>query len=154
MKRTKAIELLGAAGISHEVREFSAREFTAEEAARELGMAPETVFKTLVARGERSGVVMAVVPGSASLSLRKLAAVAGDKRMEMVDVSELQRLTGYLKGGVSPLGGRRAYPVFLDSAAERCERIAVSAGLRGVQVVLAPADLARAASATLADIAE
>lgn len=154
MKRTRAIELLSEAGVAHELREFKAKEFTAEEAAREIGMPLEAVFKTLVARGESGRVVMAVVPGNSSLSLRKLAAALGEKRADMVDVGELQRLTGYLKGGVSPLGGKRVFPVYIDNSAYLHEQIAVSAGLRGLQIVLAPDDLAKAANATFAELSE
>lgn len=153
MKKTRAIERLDRAGIAYEVRSFDAVEFTAEEAADKLGLPLDHMFKTLVARGERKGVVMAVVPGSGELSLRKLAAAMGDKRVEMVDVDELFKLTGYLKGGCSPLGARRDYPVFLDASAMRHARISVSAGQRGLQVLIAPADLARAARATVTDLA-
>ncbi|KAB8144649.1 Cys-tRNA(Pro) deacylase [Chloroflexia bacterium SDU3-3] len=153
MKRTRAIEILTDAGIPHEIREFKAKEFTAEEAAAGVGMPLDQVYKTLVAQGER-GVVMAVIPGSGSLSLRKLANVVGEKRMEMANVADLQRLTGYLKGGVSPLGSKRSYPVYIDESAILHERISVSAGQRGLQIVLSADDLARAADAAFADLAE
>lgn len=153
MKRTRAIEILTEAGVPHEVREFKAKEFTAEEAAAGVGMPLDQVYKTLVAQGER-GVVMAVIPGSGSLSLRKLANVVGEKRMEMANVADLQRLTGYLKGGVSPLGSKRTYPVYIDESAILHERISVSAGQRGLQIVLSADDLARAADAAFADLAE
>jgi Cys-tRNA(Pro)/Cys-tRNA(Cys) deacylase len=97
---------------------------------------------------------MALVPGDGTLDLRKLAHVMGDKRAEMVDPSELPRLTGYIRGGVSPLGGRRSYPTYLDRSAFDHERICVSAGVRGVQIQLAPSDLARLTGATTADILE
>ncbi|HEU4327108.1 MAG TPA: aminoacyl-tRNA deacylase [Roseiflexaceae bacterium] len=154
MKRTKAIEILTQAGVPHEVREFAANEFTAEEAARELGLPLGQLFKTLVVRGERQGIVMALVPGDCALSLRKLALAIGDKRADLVEQSELTRLTGYLKGGVSPLGGRQSYPVLIDERAILCERISVSAGLRGLQILLAPDDLIRATGGSYADLAE
>jgi Cys-tRNA(Pro)/Cys-tRNA(Cys) deacylase len=154
LKRTRAIEILTQAGIPHEVREFSAREFTAEEAARELGLPLDMLFKTLVVQGERRGYALALVPGDGSLSLRKLAQVMGDKRADLVDLNDLTRLTGYLKGGVSPLGGRLACPVYLDEQAILHERISVSAGLRGLQILIAPDDLLRAAGGSFADIAE
>ncbi|GAB4203417.1 MAG: Cys-tRNA(Pro) deacylase [Roseiflexaceae bacterium] len=154
MKRTKAIEILSQAGIPHEVREFAASEFTAEEAARELGLPLEQLFKTLVVRGERRGIVLALVPGDCALSLRKLAQAIGDKRADLVEQSELTRLTGYLKGGVSPLGGRQGYPVYIDERAILCERISVSAGQRGLQILIAPDDLARATGGSYADLAE
>ncbi|HQV30097.1 MAG TPA: aminoacyl-tRNA deacylase [Thermoflexales bacterium] len=158
MKRTKALDALAAAKVAHEVREFEASEFTAEETARELGLPLSILFKTLVVRGERRGVMLALVSGERELSLRKLAQAAGDKRVEMVDVAELPRLTGYLKGGCSPLGikvgGRTGYPTFIDASAFSHERISISAGLRGVQVLLDPRDLARLTNATKADLTD
>lgn len=158
MKRTKGLDALAAAKVVHEVREFAASAFTAEETARELGLPLAILFKTLVVRGERRGVMLALVSGERELSLRKLAQAAGDKRVEMVDVAELPRLTGYLKGGCSPLGikvgGRTGYPTFIDASAFTHERISISAGLRGVQVLLDPRDLARLTNATTADLAD
>jgi len=158
MKRTKALDALAAAKVAHELREFEASEFTAEETARELGLSLAILFKTLVVRGERRGIMLALVSGERELSLRKLAQAAGDKRVEMVDVAELPRLTGYLKGGCSPLGikvgGRTGYPTFIDASAFAHERISISAGLRGVQVLLDPRDLARLTNATTADLAD
>jgi Cys-tRNA(Pro)/Cys-tRNA(Cys) deacylase len=154
MKKTKAIEILDKAGIQYELRSFEAEELTVEVAAGKLGLPLEDVYKTLVARGDRNGVVMAVVPGPHSLSLRKLAQASGDKRVEMVDVSELMKLTGYLKGGVSPLGSRRAYPLFIDQSALGRERISVSAGQRGLQILIAPADLVKVSGAKLVDLVE
>ena len=158
MKKTKALDALAAAKVAHDVREFEASEFTADETARELGLPLSILFKTLVVRGERRGVMLALVSGERELSLRKLAQAAGDKRVEMVDVAELPRLTGYLKGGCSPLGikvgGRTGYPTFIDASAFTHERISISAGLRGVQVLLDPRDLARLTNATTADLAD
>jgi Cys-tRNA(Pro)/Cys-tRNA(Cys) deacylase len=154
MKKTRAIEILDKAGVSYELTAFEATEFTAEEAAQKMNMAPEDVWKTLVARGDRSGVVMAIVPGPHSLSLRKLAQATGNKRAEMVDVSELMRLTGFLKGGVSPLGGRHQYPIYIDQSVNEHTRVAVSAGQRGLQILIAPADLIRVTQGTVADLIE
>jgi len=152
MKRTKALDMLEKAKIPHEVREFKAGEFTVEETADALNLPLNMLFKTLVAEGERKGLVMALVPGDAQLSLSKLAKAMGDKRAEMIDVDDLFRVTGYLKGGCSPLGAKRNFPVFMDEDALLHERISVSAGLRGVQMLLAPADLQRIANATIADL--
>lgn len=152
MKRTKALDMLEKAKIPHEVREFKASEFTVEETADALNLPLNMLFKTLVAEGERKGLVMALVPGDAQLSLSKLAKAMGDKRAEMIDVDDLFRVTGYLKGGCSPLGAKRAFPVFMDEDALLHECISVSAGLRGVQMLLAPADLQRIANATIADL--
>ncbi|MCL4504831.1 MAG: Cys-tRNA(Pro) deacylase [Chloroflexi bacterium] len=154
MKKTKAIELLDRTGTAYELRAFEAVEFTAEEAAQKMGLPPGDIWKTLVARGERKGVVMAIVPGPHNLSLRKLAQAIGDKRAEMVDVSELMRLTGFLKGGVSPLGGRREYPIYIDASIHQHTRVSISAGQRGLQILIAPDDLIHATRATVADLIE
>ncbi|MCS6847741.1 MAG: Cys-tRNA(Pro) deacylase [Anaerolineae bacterium] len=154
MKRTRALDILARAGIPHEVREFAAHEFTVEEAAEKLGLPLGMVFKTLLVRGERKGLVFALTPGDAQLSLSKLAKAMGDKRAELADVEDLFRLTGYLKGGCAPLGAKRDFPVFMDQSAMAHARICVSAGLRGVQVLIAPADLQRVTRAIVADIRE
>lgn len=152
MKKTRAIEILSGTGCAFELGEFVATDFTAEEVAEKLQIPLQQVFKTLVVQGER-GHVLAVVPGDRELSLKKLAAAAGAKRMELVQLSEIQRLTGYLKGGVSPLGSKRAMPVFVDERAKRYDRISVSAGLRGLQLLIAPETLIAAAHGTCADLA-
>lgn len=154
MKRTRALDILTKAGVSHEVREFAASEFTVEEAAEQLGLSLSMVFKTLLVRGERKGLVFALTPGDTQLSLSKLAKAMGDKRAELVAVEDLFRLTGYLKGGCSPLGAKRDFPVFMDQSAMVHARICVSAGLRGVQVLIAPTDLQRVTRAIVADIRE
>lgn len=155
MKKTRAIQILDDLKVPHEVRSYDSEGFaTAVEVAQKLGLPPEAVFKTLVARGDRSGVMMALVPADKSLSLRKLAHLGHDKRVEMVNPDELPRLTGYIKGGVSPLGGKRAYPTFLDRSVLQHERISVSAGVRGVQILIAPSDLARLTRAILDDLTE
>jgi Cys-tRNA(Pro)/Cys-tRNA(Cys) deacylase len=152
MQRTKAIQILTQHNIVFEVREFEAHEFTVEETSQALGIPLDQLFKTLVVKGERHGLVMALVSGDAQLSLSKLAKAMGDKRAEMIDVDDLFRVTGYLKGGCSPLGARKAFPVFMDSSAMNHPRISVSAGLRGVQMLLAPADLQRVTRATVVDL--
>ena len=122
--------------------------------ARKIDMAPEAVFKTLVARGDRTGVLMACVPANADLDLKKLATVSGNKRVELVPVKEIQSLTGYVRGGVSPLGSKKKYPLFVDQSALRFERISVSAGTRGMQMLIAPTDLTQASEALLVEIAK
>lgn len=154
MKRTQALEILDKANTAYEVCEFEATDFTAEEAAEKLALPLDMVFKTLLVRGERRGIVMALVPGDAQLSLSKLARAMSDKRAELVDAADLFRLTGYLKGGCSPLGARRAFPVYMDETAVLHDRICVSAGRRGVQMLLAPSDLQRITGATLADLCD
>ncbi|GIV84286.1 MAG: Cys-tRNA(Pro)/Cys-tRNA(Cys) deacylase [Candidatus Roseilinea sp.] len=154
MKRTRALDILAKAGVPHEVREFAASEFTVAEAAEKLGLPLRMVFKTLLVRGERTGLAFALTPGDARLSLSKLARAMGDKRAELVAVEDLFRFTGYLKGGCSPLGAKRDFPVFMEQSAMAHARICVSAGLRGVQVLIAPADLQRVTRATIADLCE
>lgn len=154
MKRTRAVQILEDAKIPHEVRSFEASQFTAEEVAEKLNIPLPSVYKTLVARGEKTGVVMAVVPGDKELNLKKLAGVLGDKRAELVKIDELQRLTGYLKGGCSPLGAKKAYPVYLDQAALEQKQISISAGLRGVQIIIAPQGLLQAAGAKAATLTD
>lgn len=155
MKPTRAIQLLVDQKIPHEVRAYEVDGFvSAVEGAKKLGIPAAAMFKTLIARGERRGVVLALVPGDETLSLRKLAQAMGDKRAEMVDPSEISRLTGFVKGGVSPLGGRRSYPVYIDSSALQHPTLAVGAGMRGLAILIAPSDLARVARATVVDLLE
>src|SRR6185295_873594 len=103
----------------------------------------EQVFKTLVARGDRTGVVMAAIPASTELDLKALASVSGNKKVDLVPVKEVLGLTGYIRGGVSPIGVRKPYPFFLDETADLWDAISISAGIRGTQMLLAPDDLIR-----------
>lgn len=154
MKKTNAARLLDKMGITYELREYTVDEHDlgAESVARKVGMPPEQVFKTLVTRGDRTGVMLAIVPGSSELNLHKLAAVSGNKRVTMVELKEVLPLTGYIRGGVSPIGTRRAYPTYLDASALGFPYIAVSAGLRGLQCLLAPHDLLRAVQGQIAEL--
>ncbi len=152
MKRTRAIDILENSRIKYEIREFEASEFTVEETSAALDLPLNILYKTLLVEGERKGLVMALVPGDAQLSLSKLAKAMGDKRCAMIDVEDLFRVTGYLKGGCSPLGAKKMFPVFLDETALAHPRISVSAGLRGVQMLLKPGDLKAATRATVADL--
>jgi Cys-tRNA(Pro)/Cys-tRNA(Cys) deacylase len=150
--KTAAAQILDSLGASYEVREFQEEALTAQEAAEKLGIPLERVFKTLVVRGDKSGVMLACVPGTHELDLKQLARVTENKRVELVPVADIHRLTGYLRGGVSPLGSRRSYPIVLDRSAETHETICVSAGMRGMQIVLRPDDLVRASKATVASV--
>ena len=118
-----------------------------------LGVPPEEVFKTLVVRGDKTGVLEACIPGAAELNLKELAAVSGNKHVELVPLKEVLPLTGYIRGGCSPLAGKKHYPVYVDESAILQERIFVSAGHRGVQLRLAPDELLRAVEGTYAAIA-
>ncbi len=152
--KTRAMQVLDRARISYKVREFQEEELGANEAAEKLGLPLAQVVKTLVVRGDRTGVILACLPGTATLSLKALARASGNKKVEMVEKDEIHRLTGYLRGGVSPLGGKRPYPVYLDQSALEEPVISVSAGMRGMQILLPPRDLARAAGAIVALIRE
>lgn len=154
MKKTNAARILDTLKIAYELKEYKVdpEHLSADRVAEKIGMPLEQVFKTLVARGDKTGVVMACLPGSGELDLKALAQVSGNKRVEMVHLKEVQGLTGYIRGGVSPLGVKKPYPVYFDESIMQHEVIAVSAGLRGAQLTLVPADLVRAANGTLATI--
>jgi Cys-tRNA(Pro)/Cys-tRNA(Cys) deacylase len=153
--KTNAVRQLENLGIRYQLREYEVdpEHMAAESVAAKIGLPPEQVFKTLVARGDRNGVCLAVVPGNAELDLRALARLTGDRRIELVPLKEVQPLTGYVRGGVTALGLKRDYPVFADETIELFDVISVSAGLRGAQILLAPADYLRAVKAALGPIA-
>jgi Cys-tRNA(Pro)/Cys-tRNA(Cys) deacylase len=155
MTKTNAARMLDRAGIHYELREYQVDEndLSAPHVAAAIGMPPEQVFKTLVARGDRTGVLLACIPADAELDLKALAAASGNKKVELVALKEVLALTGYIRGGVSPVGARKPYPVYLDETADLWDAVSVSAGLRGLQMLLAPADLARAADAQRCPIA-
>jgi Cys-tRNA(Pro)/Cys-tRNA(Cys) deacylase len=145
VKKTNAMRILDSQGVRYESREYKvdAEDLSAPKVAEAIGMPSEQVFKTLVARGDKTGVLMACIPASAELNLKALAKASGNKTVELVPVKDIQNLTGYIRGGVSPIGTKKAYPLFLDSSAEQWPVISVSAGVRGCQLLIAPADLAR-----------
>lgn len=154
MARTNAARLLDAEGIAYDLIEYDVDpdDLAAESVAAKIGLPPEQVFKTLVARGDRIGVCFAVIPGNGELDLKALAKVTGNRKMELIPLKELQPLTGYIRGGVTVLGARKAYPVYIDETAVLFDRISVSAGQRGLQMLLAPEDYIRATIATTAGI--
>jgi Cys-tRNA(Pro)/Cys-tRNA(Cys) deacylase len=143
--KTNAVRLLDGAGIAYELREYHVDEedLSAVRVAESVGLPPEQVFKTLVARGDRNGVLLASIPANAELDLKAVAAASGNKKVELVAVKEVLGLTGYVRGGVSPVGTRKPYPLYLDETADLWDAIAVSAGARGVQMLVAPDALAR-----------
>jgi len=114
---------------------------------------PEQVFKTLVARGDKTGVLMACIAGNAELDLKAMAEVSGNKKVEMVHVKEIQQLTGYIRGGVSPIGAKKRYPIFLDESAMRFLFISISAGARGSQIFISPGDLIKVLNMKISKIA-
>jgi Cys-tRNA(Pro)/Cys-tRNA(Cys) deacylase len=153
--KTNAARLLDDLGIRYELREYEVdpEDLAAETVAAKIGMPPEQVFKTLVARGDRNGICMAVIPGDGELDLKALAAASGNRKIQLVPVKELQGLTGYIRGGVTALGGKKDYPVFADETIELFDLISVSAGMRGLQLILSPADYLKATSAQTAALA-
>lgn len=151
---TNATRVLDAREARYEVLVFAAEDFTAGEASAKLGVPEDDVFKTLVARGDRTGPLAAVIPGPARLSLKKLARVSGNRTVAMIPVDDLERLTGYVKGGCSPFGMRKALPLFVHESAKGRARLVCSAGRRGVQVALSGDDFLAASGATAADLIE
>ena len=149
MKKTNAARILDGLQIAYELREYVVDEedLSAENVAAKIHMPPEQVFKTLVVRGDKTGVIMVCVPGDAELDLKELATASANKRVEMVSLKEVQPLTGYIRGGVSPLGPKKRYPVFIDKSAVIWPAIAVSAGIRGCQIIIKPDDLIKAVAA-------
>src|SRR5690349_23947516 len=143
--KTNAARILDTLGIPYELREYEVDpdDLSAETVAAKVGLPAEQVFKTLVARGDRTGVLMAVVPGDAELDLKALAKLSGDRKVDTVSLKEVQPLTGYIRGGVTALAGKKDYPVFVDETIELFDEVSVSAGTRGTQLLLAPGDYLR-----------
>ena len=147
--KTNAVRILDEAGISYELREYEVDpgDLRAETVAAKIALPLEQVFKTLVARGDRNGICLAVVPGDQELNLKALAKLTGDRKIELVALKEVQPLTGYIRGGVTALACRKDYPVYIDETAILFDLISVSAGMRGLQILLNPDDYIRAVSA-------
>jgi len=154
--KTNVARLLDAAHITYELVSYEVDEndLAATHIANQLGEDIKCVFKTLVLRGERNGLMVCVVPGDATVDLKKAARAFGDKKVEMIAMKELLPLTGYIRGGCSPIGMKRAYPTFFHTTATDCERIYVSAGQRGVQLHISPCDLIAYVGAEVADLIE
>lgn len=153
--KTNAVRAVERAGIAFELRHYRYDEqrFSAEDAAAQLGLAPETVFKTLLARGDRGGCLFALIPAGTELDLRALALASGNKRVQLVPQRHVQELTGYLRGAVTALAARHAYPVFADETVALWPQVGISGGAHGLEILLAPDDLLRVTGARLADIA-
>ena len=153
--KTNAARALDSLGIQYELREYEVdpNDLAAETVAAKIGLPAEQVFKTLVMRGDRNGVCLAVVPGNAEVDEKALARLSGDRRAEMVPLKDVQGLTGYIRGGVTALAGKRDYPVYVDETIELFDVISISAGARGTQILLAPADYLRAVKGALGPIA-
>jgi len=154
MVKTNVMRMLESAGIEYDTVTYTVDEddLSGVHAAEELGTDPDTMFKTLVCRDDKGGYQVFCIPVAEELDLKKCAVVAGVKRVEMIHVKELLPLTGYMRGGCSPVGMKKKFPTFLDETAVLWDKIYVSAGMRGVQVHLSPDKLAQFVSATYADL--
>ena len=152
--KTNAVRLVEQAGIHvrEEFYEFDENDLNGNHAAEAIGKPAEEVFKTLVARGERTGINVFCIPVCFELDLKKAAKAAGDKNMAMIPVKELLGLTGYIRGGCSPVGMKKKYPTFIDETCQLYDEIAVSAGARGHQMLLPPESLAKLVDAKLVDL--
>ncbi len=153
--KTNAVRLLDQLSIDYELSEYEVDEsdLSAESVAAKVGLPPEQVFKTLVARGDRNGVCLAVVPGNAELNLKSLAALTADRKIVLVPIKELLGLTGYIRGGVTALAAKKDYPVYVDETIELFDVVSVSGGARGLQILLKPEDYLRVIRARLGEIA-
>jgi Cys-tRNA(Pro)/Cys-tRNA(Cys) deacylase len=154
--KTNAARLLDKLGIAYEVRTYEVDEadLSAPTVAKKVGLPCEQVWKTLVLKGDRHGVLMAVVPADADIDLKALALLADERAVALVPVKDVQGLTGYIRGGVTALAGKKDYPVYVDDTVELIEQMAVSAGQRGAQLVLAPLDYLKVTAATVGAIAQ
>ncbi len=152
--KTNAIRILESKNISHSTIEYESNEdeIDAISVAHKINAEPEMVFKTLVVRNEKNDLLVFVIPGNFELSLKKAAAASGSKKIEMIKVKELQPLTGYIRGGCSPIGMKKLFPTFIDETAQLYDSIYCSAGIRGMQINLAPIDLAVVAEAQFVDL--
>jgi Cys-tRNA(Pro)/Cys-tRNA(Cys) deacylase len=155
-QKTNAARLLDQMGIHYELRQYQVdpNDLAAETVAAKIGLPPKQVFKTLVARGERNGIVMAVIAGDQELNLKALAAAAGERKIQLVPVKELQALTGYIRGGVTALACKREFPVLVDETIELFEVVSISAGVRGLQILIAPGEYLRASKGTVAALGQ
>jgi Cys-tRNA(Pro)/Cys-tRNA(Cys) deacylase len=156
MKKTNVARYLDSLKIDYKLCEYEVDEsdLSAESVARKVNLPLEQVFKTLVARGDKTGVLMACIPGNTELNLKAIASTSGNKKVEMVHVKEIQQLTGYIRGGVAPIGTKKRYPIFLDESAMRFPFISISAGTRGSQIFVSPGDLIKALDVRICKIAQ
>ncbi len=154
--KTNAARILDQNKMPYELKEYAVDEsdLSAISVAQKVGLPIEQVYKTLVARGDKTGVIVVCIQGDRELNLKSLASISGNKKVEVVSLKEVQPLTGYIRGGVSPLGMKKHYPVFIDSNINNHEKISVSAGLRGLQLYLSPLNLISVTKAQLGAISK
>ena len=153
-QKTNAVRLLESNSIIHSTVTYEVNEsdLSGITVANKIGVEPERVFKTLVTRGEKTGINVFCIPVTEELNLKKAASVCGDKKIEMIKEKELLPLTGYIKGGCSPIGMKKHYPTFIDETAQLFDKISVSAGLRVMQIMIKPEDLAKIVGNNFADL--
>lgn len=154
MTKTNAMRMLDTEGISYNIKEYYYDEnnLSGNHAAEEIGMNPDQVFKTLVTRGDKNGINVFCIPVDCELDLKKAAQVSGNKKVEMIHVKEILGLTGYIRGGCSPIGMKKKYPTYIDETAILFDEIAVSAGVRGQQIIINPEELIEFVSAKEVEI--
>jgi len=154
MNKTNAVRILELKKIIHEPIEYETNEdeIDAISVANKIGAEIESVFKTLVTRGDKTGINIFCIPANCELNLKKAAQASGNKNIEMIRMIELLPLTGYIRGGCSPIGMKKLYPTFIDETAQLFDKIYVSAGVRGMQVKLSPVDLQKLVEAEFVDI--
>ena len=154
MIKTNAVRVLGTLGISYQLREYDVDpdDLSATTVAAKIGIPPQQLFKTLAVQGDRNGIYLAVIPATAELDFKALAHLTGDRKIDMVPLKEVQSVTGYIRGGVTALACKKNYPVYIDELAEICDVISISAGTRGLQILLAPENYIRAVKARVVDI--
>jgi len=151
MTKTNAMRLLESHGVTFQTREYDVdpEDLSAETVARKINLPIEQVFKTLLARGDRNGLCFAVIPGNTELDLKAMAKGTGDRKIDLVAVKELQPLTGYIRGGCTALAAKKDFPVFVDETAELFDVISISAGQRGLQLLVSPQDYLRVTKGTV-----
>lgn len=155
-EKTNVMRLLDAAGIPYRPQEYEVdeKDLSGVHVAASIGQDVDTVFKTLVLKGEKTGYLVFCIPVAEELDLKKAAKAAGDKKVEMLPMKELLPVTGYIRGGCSPMGMKKKFPTYIEETAELFDAIAVSAGIRGAQVILNPEDLCRYIGAVFADLTQ
>lgn len=143
MKKTNALRILDQHKIKYDLAEYEVDEndLSAPTVAQKIGKNVEQIFKTLVLRGDKSGILVAIIPGNAEVNLKKLSKISGNKNCEMIAMKELLPLTGYIRGGCSPIGMKKEFPTYIDESCILHEQIYISAGIRGMQICISPADL-------------
>lgn len=154
MEKTNALRMLDRLGVVYETAEYEVDEsdLSAGHVATSIQLPEEQVFKTLLLRGDKTGCFVCCIPGPFEIDLKKAAKVSGNKKADLVPLKELEPLTGYIRGGCSPIGMKKPFPTFLDETSGLHDRIAISAGRRGLQVLLAPNDLVHAVQAQIVDL--